>query len=77
MKALKLGVFAITMCIFATSCDPSKTEETKTDSTNTTTTAPATPTAAPADSAQHIDTLTAKPAKTPAEAQAAEEKKNK
>ncbi len=76
MKAIKLGVFAITMCIFATSCDPSKTEETKTDSTNTTTTASVTTTTT-ADSAQHIDTLTAKPAKTPAEAQAAEEKKNK
>ncbi len=76
MKAIKLGVFAITMSVFAISCGNGKTEEQKNDSANASANAPAIPAAAP-DSAQHIDTLTAKPAKTPAEAQAAEEKKTK
>ena len=77
MKAIKLGVFAITMSVFAISCGNGKTEEQKNDSANTSANAPAIPAAAP-DTTQHIvDTPIAKPAKSPEEAKAAEEKKTK
>lgn len=75
MNIIKLSVFTLTMGLFAVSCGSGQSDTKKTDSMTPATTQPSvTPSAAQADT-QHMDTLTARPAKSPAEANALEAKK--